>query len=83
MKDRGADLRIYQTVNDRSWAVRSTYASINSRDIYLEDRELLIDPQIPYIYLPARDFYLYSINIVKAQSTIRCTDNFNHDCYVR
>ena len=82
MKDKGYDLAIFKTINDRSWAIKSTGAWIGGHGLYSDDREFLVDPQIPYIYLPAFIFQQYTYAVLRQSDIFRCSDNYNHDCYV-
>lgn len=83
MTDQGYHLKLYKTQGVHTWALKTTYASINSREIFSGNRNFVLDPQNPYIYLPAKDWSRFAIDMVLAHPDVRCSDNFNHYCWIK
>lgn len=52
-KDKGYGLKVFKTISITSWALRASRGAFRDREIFYGFRKFLIDPQIPYIYLPA------------------------------
>jgi hypothetical protein len=56
-KNHEGDLQLIKTKDVSAWALRSALMLYDNVDItYSEERLLKIDPQLPYIYLPAADW---------------------------
>jgi len=80
MKDNGYGLRVFKTIDTKSWKLKATYGSMTGREIFSGDRTFLVDPQIPYIYLPAFDYLMFAIRMATFDRSINCGDSYNHFC---
>lgn len=72
MADEGKDLNVFRTVGIDGWILPITSASVNGFDFPLPVdpylRELQINPQFQYTYIPQADFQAFS---EAAQSTFK------------
>jgi hypothetical protein len=76
------DFTYLKTVDDSSWTLQSTKAVMGQLPIYNmaapSTKKLVIDPQLPYLYVPIHDFTRISIALVLSFNarSLRCTDEY-------
>lgn len=80
MAEQGYGLKTFKTISVTSWALRATHAAMRDREIFSGERKFLIDPQIPYIYLPPKDYLMFAIRMATFDRTINCRDAYYHFC---
>lgn len=74
------------TRNKGTWALNSNYAKHGDEKVYelspSEPRVIQIEPQLPYLYIPEKDFMQFALATVSKFGThdVRCSNNFYHRC---
>jgi len=57
-----------KTADDKSWGLKLNSAKLGDEQLEITDpsTQVLIEPMVPYIYLPMRDFEKYQFLVEKA-----------------
>ena len=80
MADRGKEMHTFKTISPESWNVHSSGMSINGKIIYtgVQARQLLVEPQMPFIFLGGDDFRKWKDIVEKAHPETKCSES---GCY--
>lgn len=86
-----SDISIFPTIDKNSWAIRTSWMGVMSNEIngqeevYNSDHQFLIDPQIPFIYLPSNIYNDFKKAAQRAHPNIQCTRGTGDDshCFMK
>ena len=74
------------TINKGTWSLKSNFAKLGDEKVFDVGtdnyRKVTIDPQLPYLYIPEKDFQSFAIATLTKYGTrdVRCQNNFYHRC---
>lgn len=70
------ELNLLKTQNLGSWKIKGTYFMYDNVDLSRSDtRSVLIEPSLPYIYIPDNDFKIFAEHLSKKYKHIICRVN--------
>ena len=69
------ELVVLRTEDNKQWGVNAEYLIIGDVMLYLKgsQRIALMEPQLPYMYLPRSDFEQFTINLVREFPNVHCS----------